>query len=411
MSKLVGLTLFTMATGGSVTTEIDSVQSQGSKSGKSALLLVDVQDCFLEQNTTNGQPGSLSVPASHIIPLINSIREKKSCLFDTVILTQDFHPANHISFGSTHGLAPFSHLGRKGGLPVKCVKPTSGNTADASCCPTYHLNNMNRSNCGTELCPPPGWNYAVNSSAVIAGNKACTDCKTNPASCLDDTQAMWTDHCLQSGDSTFPPSLRKESTDIVVQKGTNTFVDAYSAFMDNTQNFMTKLDPILRSKGVDTVYVAGIATDVCVHATVRDAFSPKTGTYSMKLIKDATAAVLGNQANFDNAVAEMKSFGAEILTTADVLAMACPASASVNTANTNGGDVSSSGTHSGAHSGVAATQGSELSTVHGNSTSSTAGAPAGPGAESFLSPSSSEASACLRLAIALLVAITAGEPF
>jgi len=216
---------------------------------------------------------------------------------------------------------------------------------------------------------------------------------------------------MGSGDSTFPPSLRKESTDIVVQKGTNTYVDAYSAFMDNTQNFMTKLDPILRSKGVDTVYVAGIATDVCVHATVRDAFSSKTGSYSMKLIKDATAAVLGNQANFDNAVAEMKGFGAEILTTADVLAMECPASTSANTANTDGGDASSSGTASGASSGLAAPQGSQQSAVNGTGTSSSAGAPTGPAAESFLSPSSSEASACLRLSVALLVAITAWQRF
>jgi len=75
---------------------------------------------------------------------------------------------------------------------------------------------------------------------------------------------MWTDHCLQTGDSTFPPSLVTKPTDIIVQKGTNTYVDAYSAFMDNSGNLKTSLDATLQANAVDTLYVAGIATDVCV---------------------------------------------------------------------------------------------------------------------------------------------------
>ena len=59
--------------------------------------------------------------------------------------------------------------------------------------------------------------------------------KQHGANCFDMTQAMWTDHCLQTGDSTFPPSLDKRANDFVVQKGGNVHVDAYSAFMDNTK--------------------------------------------------------------------------------------------------------------------------------------------------------------------------------
>merc|ERR1712048_1091797 len=74
----------------------------------------------------------------------------------------------------------------------------------------------------------------------------------------------------------------------------------------------------------DTLYVAGIATDVCVHATVRDAFSNKTGSYTVSVIKDATAAVLGDQSNFDAAIDEMRTYGATITTVAEVLSMECP---------------------------------------------------------------------------------------
>jgi len=293
--------------------------------GKAVFLVIDVQDCFLEANTTSGQPGTLSVPASHIIPIINQIRAEKSCLFEEVIFSQDFHPANHISFGSTHGLAPFAHLGGKGSLPLMCITPTSGYTKDGACCPGYYINSS-KYNCSEVLCPPTGWDYAVNNTGIITNNAACTTCKDTPEACFETDQAMWTDHCLQSGDSTFPPMLDKRAGDTVVQKGGNQYVDAYSAFMDNTASLKTDLDATLASKGVTTIYVAGIATDVCVQWSVRDALSSKTSNYKVKVIKDATAAVLGNMDNYNAAVKFMEDQGAEVVTSTDILAMSCPTS-------------------------------------------------------------------------------------
>jgi nicotinamidase-related amidase len=328
-------TTTTQATTTAATTSMATTTHQATTTtttaGKTALLLVDVQDCFLDANTTSGKPGSLSVPAHHIVPLINSIRNQKGCLFDEVIRSQDFHPPKHISFGSTHGLAAFSHLNGKGALPLKCMKPTSGGTADAACCPTYYINNESRTNCSSVLCPPQNFQYMVNSSGIINGNKACIQCKSKPESCYDTTSEMWPDHCLQAGDSTFPPSLVKHTDDIIVKKGGNLYVDAYSAFMDNTQNLMTELDAIMQSKNISTLYIAGIATDICVHATVRDAFHSKTGKYIVKVIKDATAAVQGNKANYDKAIQEMEDFGATLVTTADVLKMECPTTTTTTT--------------------------------------------------------------------------------
>jgi len=295
---------------------------------KTALLIVDVQDCFLEAAcTSTGETGSLSVPACDIIPKINQIRAEKSCLFDEVIFTQDFHPASHISFGSTHGLDPFSHLFGLGGLPLLCKEPSSGMTVDGACCPKNYIDSINgvATDCTTELCPPDGFDYMATSPDLIDGNEACTECAAEGNTCFETTQAMWTDHCLQTGDSTFPPTLDKREGDMVVQKGAHVYVDAYSAFMDNAQSLKTALDDELMSKGIDKLIVAGIATDVCVQWTVTDALGSKTADFQVVVVSDATAPVLGDMDNFDTAIGVMKDAGASIITTEELLAMDCPA--------------------------------------------------------------------------------------
>lgn len=307
---------------------LTAAASIASASAKTALLVVDVQDCFLEANTTSGQQGSLSVPASHIIASINDMMKEKACLFDEVVYTQDFHPVNHISFASTHGLAPFAHLGGKGSLPLMCIRPSSGLTQDAACCPTVYVNSS-LVNCTTQLCPPDSWNYDVNNTGIITNNLACTQCANDPSSCYATTQEMWTDHCLQTGDSTFPPGLNMGSNPKIVQKGGNQFVDAYSGFMDNTGSVKTQLDSELKAMGITEVFVVGIATDVCVKWSVRDALAE---SYEVTLVKDATAAVLGSQPNFDAAVSFMGTEGATVKTVAEVLAMQCP---TTTTAPTN----------------------------------------------------------------------------
>lgn len=63
---------------------------------KRALLLVDVQNDFLPG-------GALAISeAERIIPIINAIIP----LFDLVLATKDWHPAQHISFASKHGKSP-----------------------------------------------------------------------------------------------------------------------------------------------------------------------------------------------------------------------------------------------------------------------------------------------------------------
>ena len=61
-----------------------------------ALIIVDIQNDFIN--------GSLKVDNSEeIIEKINKIKKN----YDLVILTQDSHPKNHISFASNHNMIPF----------------------------------------------------------------------------------------------------------------------------------------------------------------------------------------------------------------------------------------------------------------------------------------------------------------
>ena len=62
---------------------------------KKALIIVDVQNDFCEG-------GALAVPgANEIISYINLLMEENE--YDKIVLTQDWHPANHKSFASTNG--------------------------------------------------------------------------------------------------------------------------------------------------------------------------------------------------------------------------------------------------------------------------------------------------------------------
>jgi nicotinamidase/pyrazinamidase len=85
------------------------------------LIVVDVQNDFCTG-------GALAVPAGdEVVPVINRL----AAGFETVVLTQDWHPAGHISFASSHaGRKPFDVIELPYGpqvlWPDHCVQGTSG---------------------------------------------------------------------------------------------------------------------------------------------------------------------------------------------------------------------------------------------------------------------------------------------
>lgn len=86
-----------------------------------ALVVIDVQNDFCPG-------GALAVTGGdEIIPVVNALIRQ----FDTVVLTQDWHPAGHSSFASSHaGRQPFEtidmYYGQQTLWPDHCVQGTPG---------------------------------------------------------------------------------------------------------------------------------------------------------------------------------------------------------------------------------------------------------------------------------------------
>lgn len=81
----------------------------------------------------------------------------------------------------------------------------------------------------------------------------------------------WPPHCVaESPGAEFHPALSLPAEAVVVSKGTDPDDDGYSAFEART-SAGTGLADVLEERGVRRLFVAGLATDYCVRATVLDA--------------------------------------------------------------------------------------------------------------------------------------------
>lgn len=157
-----------------------------------ALIVIDTQYDFCPG-------GALAVAeGDEIVPGINALMAD----FPTVALTQDWHPAGHSSFASSHpGKAPFETV---------------------------------------EM--PYG------------------------------TQILWPDHCVQdTRGAQFHDDLDTTRADAILRKGQDRQIDSYSAFFENDHKTPTGLDGYLRARGIDTLTMAGLATDFCVKWSAVDA--------------------------------------------------------------------------------------------------------------------------------------------
>ena len=156
------------------------------------LLVIDVQNDFCSG-------GALAVTdGDAVVPFINRLAE----CFGHVALTQDWHPAGHSSFATSHpGSSPFQTI------------------------------NM-----------PYG------------------------------QQTLWPDHCIQGmPGSAFHPQLQTQRAQFVVRKGFRPAIDSYSAFFENDRRTPTGLAGYLRDRGLNRIFLVGLATDFCVHYSAVDA--------------------------------------------------------------------------------------------------------------------------------------------
>src|SRR6185437_4797928 len=181
-----------------------------------ALLVIDVQNDFMPD-------GALAVTeGDQIVPLISALAQK----FDHVLLTQDWHPTQHISFATTHNKRPFE-------------------TIQASYGP----------------------------------------------------QTLWPEHSLQNTPgAAFHPGLDVPHAELILRKGFRRHIDSYSAFLENDHFTSTGLAGYLRERGLQRLFLCGLAYDFCVR------FSAIDGTalgFECLVIEDATRPV-----NLANSIVE-----------------------------------------------------------------------------------------------------------
>jgi nicotinamidase-related amidase len=191
-----------------------------------ALIVVDFQEDFCPPS------GSLAIPHGRdIAPAVNQLLTLPS--FAVKIATQDWHPADHISFAANHRSVP----------PKRPFEDTA---------------------------------------TIVNPHNASESYETR----------LWPVHCVQgTTGAELVPELAADRVDVVIKKGTDARVEMYSAFYDPFQSPRvcdSGLARQLKDKGVTHVYVVGLAFDYCVSATAVDAAKEGFVTY---VVEEGSRAV------------------------------------------------------------------------------------------------------------------------
>ncbi len=206
-------------------------------SAKSALIVVDVQNCFVTGGTLPVKDGE------QVVPVINRI----AAAFHNVVVTQDWHTPGHASFAT-------SHAGKK---PFETTRLRYG------------------------------------------------------------TQVLWPDHCVQgSADAALHKDLLLPTAQLVIRKGFRKDTDSYSAFVEADGKTTTGLAGYLKARGIDEVYVCGLATDFCVAWTALDA---RKAGFKASVIEDACRGIDLN-GSLKAAWANMSKAGVKRIQSADIAA-------------------------------------------------------------------------------------------
>ena len=124
----------------------------------------------------------------------------------------------------------------------------------------------------------------------------------------------WQVHCIQnSNGADFPAKLRSDKFNLILDKGTASKDDGYSAFEATNIN----LTQYLKDNKIDNVYVAGLVAEFCVKNTVLDSLKFGFNTF---VIKDAVEAIRQEENDFEKAFVEMEKAGATIISSQQIIA-------------------------------------------------------------------------------------------
>lgn len=130
------------------------------------------------------------------------------------------------------------------------------------------------------------------------------------------SQNLWPRHCVQNtpGAELAAP-LKAHRIDLVLKKGEDSEIDSYSGFFDNGHRRETGLTDWLREHRVESVFLAGLAANICVRATALDAI--RCGFHTT-LIRDATRGVDLQPGDVQRAFDEMQEAGVQFLTSREL---------------------------------------------------------------------------------------------
>jgi nicotinamidase/pyrazinamidase len=131
-------------------------------------------------------------------------------------------------------------------------------------------------------------------------------------------QILWPIHCVQgSFGAEFSGQLQKDKIEKVFYKGTDPEIDSYSAFFDNGHLKATGLGDYLKEKGVEEIYIVGLATDYCVKYSTLDAL--KLG-FEVHVVIDGVRGIEREKGDIERALEKMKEKGAQIVESEAVMA-------------------------------------------------------------------------------------------
>jgi len=119
----------------------------------------------------------------------------------------------------------------------------------------------------------------------------------------------WPVHCVEhTAGAEFHPALRLPSSAVIISKGQSAEKPGYSAFEGTTSQGRTLADD-LKARGIDHLYVGGIATDYCVKHSVLDG---RRAGFEVTVLEDAIAGVDVSPGDSARALEEMRAAGATI---------------------------------------------------------------------------------------------------
>lgn len=131
-------------------------------------------------------------------------------------------------------------------------------------------------------------------------------------------QILWPIHCVQgSYGAQFVKDLDLNPVEAIFRKGTDAKIDSYSGFFDNGKRKATGMGGYLKAKGVEEVYVMGLAADYCVKFTALDAVELGFKTH---LIQDGTRGVNLQAGDTEKAFQELQEKGVVLCSSDELLA-------------------------------------------------------------------------------------------